>query len=112
MWPWSGPWANKNNKINTCIFTYLALYCLLPIKAMYISIKVADLNFGCATFCALPLFGAVTTFSSRTALPSHKVSVKCSDIDMCSAIYFLFDHYTKYCTIYNLFMSTHCSCHC
>ena len=62
--------------------------------------KVADLNFGCATFCALPSFGAVTTFSSHTALPSHKVSVKCSDIDMCSAIYFLFDHNTKYCTIY------------
>ena len=61
---------------------------------------MADLNFGCATFCALPSFGAVTTFSSHTALPSHKVSVKCSDIDMCSAIYFLFDHNTKYCTIY------------
>ena len=45
--------------------------------------KVADINFGCATFCALPSFGAVTTFSSHTALPSHKVSVKCSDIDMC-----------------------------
>ena len=27
------------------------------------SFKVADLNFGCATFCALPSFGAVTTFS-------------------------------------------------
>ena len=67
---------------------------------MYLALKVADLNFGCATFCALPSFGAVTTFSSHTALPSHKVSVKCSDIDMCSAIYFLFDHYTKYCTIY------------
>ena len=37
--PRSGPWANKSNKINTCIFTYLTLYCLLPIKAMYISIK-------------------------------------------------------------------------
>ena len=31
---------------------------------------------------------------------SHKVNVKVSDIDMCSAIYFLFDHNTKYCTIY------------
>ena len=61
---------------------------------MRCAFKVADLNFGCATFCA------VTTFSSHTALPSHKVSVKCSDIDMCSAIYFLFDHNTKYCTIY------------
>ena len=63
-------------------------------------LKVADLNFGCATFCALPSFGAVTTFSSHTTFCSHKVSVKGSDIDMCSAIYFLFDHNTKYCTIY------------
>ena len=63
-------------------------------------IKVADLNFGCATFCALPSFGAVTTFSSHTTVSSHKVSVKDSDIDMCSAIYFLFDHNTNYCTIY------------
>ena len=70
---------------------------------------MADLNFGCATFCALPSFGAVTTFSSHSALPSHKVSVKCSDVDMCSAIYFLFDHKTKYCKI---IISTHCSCHC
>ena len=62
--------------------------------------KAADLNFGCATFCALPSFGAVTTFSSHTAFFSHKVSVKGSDIDMCSAIYFLFDHNTNYCTIY------------
>ena len=67
---------------------------------MNLTLKVADLNFDCATFCALPSFGAVTTFSSHTALPSHKVSVKRSDIDMCSAIYFLFDHNTKYCTIY------------
>ena len=56
--------------------------------------KVADLNFGCATFCALPSFDAVTTFSS------HKVYVKGSDLDMCNAIYFLFNHNTKYCTIY------------
>ena len=49
---------------------------------------MADLNFGCATFCALPPFGAVTTFSSDTTFSSHKVSVKGSDIDMCSAIYF------------------------
>ena len=61
---------------------------------------MADLNFGCATFCALPSFGAVTTSSSHTTFSSHKVSVKGSDIDMCSAIYFLFDHNTKYCTIY------------
>ena len=66
----------------------------------FVVFKVADLNFGCATFCTLPSFGAVTTFSSHMTLPSHKVSVKCSDIDMCSAIYFLFDHNTKYCTIY------------
>ena len=63
-------------------------------------VKVADLNFGCATFCALPSFGAVTTFFSHTTFSSHKVNVKGSDIDMCSAIYFLFDHNTKYCTIY------------
>ena len=62
--------------------------------------KVADLNFGCAAFCALPSFGAVTTFSSHTTVSSHKVSVKGSDIDMCSAIYFLFDYNTNYCTIY------------
>ena len=61
---------------------------------------MADLNFGCATFCALPSFGAVTTFSSHMTFSSHKVSVKGSDIDMCSAIYFLFNHNTKYCTIY------------
>ena len=61
-------------------------------------IKVADLNFGCATFCALPSFGAVTTFSSHTTVSSHKLSVKGSAIDMCSAIYFLFDHNTNYCT--------------
>ena len=48
--------------------------------------KVADLNFGCATFCALPSFGAVTKFSSHTTFFSHKVSVKGSDIYMCSAI--------------------------
>ena len=65
-----------------------------------IKIKVADLNFGRARFCALPSFGAVTIFSSHTTFFSHKVSVKGSDIDMCSAIYFLFDHRTKYCTIY------------
>ena len=65
-----------------------------------ILLKVADLNFGCATFCALPSFDAVTKFSSRTTFSSHKVNVKGSDIDMCSAIYFLFDHNTKYCTIY------------
>ena len=57
-----------------------------------LSFKVADLNFGCATFCALPSFSAVTTFSSHMTFSSHKVSVKGSDIDMCSAIYFLFDH--------------------
>ena len=62
-------------------------------------LKVADLNFGCATFCALPSFDSVTTFSSHTTFYSHKVNVKGSDIDMCSAIYFLFDHNTKYCTI-------------
>ena len=62
--------------------------------------KVADLNFGCATFCALPSFDAVTTFSSHTTFSSNKVNVKGSDIDMCSAIYFLFDHNTKYYTIY------------
>ena len=62
--------------------------------------KVADLNFGCATLCALPSFGAVTTFSFHTTFSSHKVSMKGSDIDMCSAIYFLFDHNTKYCRIY------------
>ena len=61
---------------------------------------MADLNFSCATFCALPSFDAVTTFSSHTTVSSHKVNVKGSDIDMCSAIYFLFDHNTKYCTIY------------
>ena len=72
--------------------------------------KVADLNFGCATFCALPSFGAVTTFSSHTTVSSHKVNVKCSDIDMCSAINFLFDHNND--ILYNLFMSTHCSCYC
>ena len=63
-------------------------------------LKVADLNFGCATFCALPSFDAVTTFSSHTTSSSHKVNVKGSDIDMCSAIYFLFDQNTKYCAIY------------
>ena len=52
-----------------------------------ITLKVADLNFGCATFCALPSFDAVTTFSSHTTLSSHKVSVKGNDIDMCSAIF-------------------------
>ena len=57
-------------------------------------------NFGCATICALPSFGDVMTFSSHATLLSHKVSVKCSDIDMCSAIYFLFDHNMKYGTIY------------
>ena len=62
--------------------------------------KVADHNFGCATFCALPSFGAVTTFFSHTTVSSLKVSVKDSDIDMCSAIYFLFSHNTKYCTTY------------
>ena len=62
--------------------------------------KVADLNFGCATFCALPSFGAVTPFSSHTTFSSHKVRVKGSDVDMCSAIYFLFDHNTKYCRVY------------
>ena len=74
-------------------------------------LKVAELNFGCATFCALPSFGAVTTFSFHTTFSSQKMSVKGSDIDMCSAIYFLFDHNTKYCRILN-FMTTHCSCHC
>ena len=51
------------------------------------ALKVADISFSCATFCALPSFGAVTTFSSHTTFFSHKVSVKGSDIDMCSAIY-------------------------
>ena len=77
--------------IKTFVFPYLNLFCVL---------KVADLNFGCATFCALPSFGAVTTFSSHTTVSSHKVSVKGSDIDICSAIYFLFDHNTNYCTTY------------
>ena len=63
-------------------------------------IKVADLNFGCATVCALPSFDAVTTFSSHTTFASHKVNVKGNNIDMCSATYFLFDHNTKYCIIY------------
>ena len=53
-------------------------------------LKVADFNFGCATFCALPSFGAVTTFSSPTTFSSHKVSVTGSDIDMCSVIYISF----------------------
>ena len=69
-------------------------------SALRNGIKVADLNFGCPTFCALPSFGAVATFSSHTTFSSHKVSVKGSDIDMYSAIYFLFDHNTKYFTIY------------
>ena len=76
----------------------------------YLRFKVADLNFGCATFCALPSFDAVTTFSFHTTFSSHKVNVKCSDIDMCSAINFLFDHNND--ILYNLFMSTHCSCYC
>ena len=63
-------------------------------------LKVADLNFDCATFWALPSFGAVTTFSSHTTFSTHKVSMKGSDIDMCSAMYFLFDHNTKYFRIY------------
>ena len=67
---------------------------------LHLSLKVADPNFGCATFCALPSIGAVTTSSSHTTVSSHKVSVKDSDIVMCSAIYFLFDHNTKYCTNY------------
>ena len=62
--------------------------------------KVVDLNFGCAMFCALSSIGAVTTFFPHTTFFSYKVSVKGSDIDMCSAIYFHFDHNTKYCTIY------------
>ena len=70
------------------------------LKSVNLCFKVADLNFGCATFCALPSFDAVTTFSSHTTFASHKVNVKGSDIDMCSATYFLFDHNTKYCTIY------------
>ena len=53
-----------------------------------IGIKVADLNFDYATFCALLSFGAVTTFSP------YKVSMK-GRSDMCSAIYFLFDQNTK-----------------
>ena len=69
------------------------------VKSLFL-FKVADLNFSCATFCALPSFGAVTTFSSHTTVSSHKVSVKASDIDMCCAIYFLFDHNTNYCTTY------------
>ena len=67
---------------------------------MVVTFKVADLNFGCETFCALPSFDAVTIFSSHTTFSSHKVNVKGSDIDICSTIYFLFDHNTKYCTIY------------
>ena len=50
--------------------------------------KMADLNFGCATFCALPSFGAVTTFSSHTTVSSQKVRVEGSDIDMCSGYIF------------------------
>ena len=72
----------------------------MALPTEFLSFEVADLNFGCATFCALPSFGAVATFSSHTTISSHKVSVKGSDIDMCSTIYFLFDHNTKYCTIY------------
>ena len=81
--------------------THLIVVKLIyPDSAAILSIKVADLSFGCATFCALPSFGAVTTFSSHTTVSSYQVSVKGSDIDMCSAIYFLFDHNTKYCTNY------------
>ena len=54
----------------------------------HIQLKEADLNFDCATFCALPSFGIVTTFSS------HKVSMK-GRSDMCSVIYLLFYHNTK-----------------
>ena len=53
----------------------------------------------------------MATFSSHTTFSSHKVSVKGSDTDMCSAIYFLFDHNIVQ-ILYNLFMSAHCSCHC
>ena len=73
--------------------------CLMTVNKKlppFFVFKMADLNFGCATFCALPSFGAVTTFSSHTTVSSHKVSVKGRDIDKCSAIYFLFDHNTKY----------------
>ena len=53
-----------------------------------LNLKVTDLNFDCATVCALPSFGAVTAFSSQ--IESMK-----GWSDICSAIYFLFDHNTK-----------------
>ena len=89
----------ENIKTDEKVITQAHLVKDANYASNFANIKVADLNLGCAN-CALPSFGAVTTFSSHTALPSHKVRVKCSDIDMCSAIYFLFDHNTKYCTIY------------
>ena len=88
-----------NQPIPTCI-PRQALKSGISVLIFRISFKVADFNFGCATFCALPSFGAVTTFSSHTTVSCHKVCVKGSDIDMCSAIYFLFDQNIKYSTIY------------
>ena len=79
---------------------WISLCCLMYTSFAGADFKVADLHFGCATFCALSSFGAVTTFSSHTTFSPHKVSVKGSDIDMCSVIYFLFDHSTNYFTIY------------
>ena len=64
--------------------------------------KVADLNFDCATFCVLPSFGAVTTFSSQ------KVSMKGRT---CAVQYIFFSIITRN-KLYNLFMPIHCSCHC
>ena len=107
----SRPSCSRNSRISLqCLLFHLHLLkCIttscwnqtVPLLGASLQVfKVADLNFGCATFCALPSFGAVTTFSSHTTVSSHKVSVKDSDIDMCSAIYFLFDHNTNYCTIY------------
>ena len=90
-------WSFDEEEINS---DELMFFWSLVIMRSFLLLKVADLNFGCATFCALPSFGAVTTFSSHTTVSSHKVSVKGSDTDMCSAIYFLFDHNTKYCTNY------------
>ena len=37
---------------------------LLPLKVYLITLKEADLNFDCTTFCALPSFGAISIFSS------------------------------------------------
>ena len=92
------PRTADNPYITITIQRTLVIMTLFATKD--IAVKVADLNFGAQRFCALPSFGAVTTFSFHTTFSSHNVSVKGNDIDMCSAIYFLFDHNTKYCTIY------------